>query len=157
MRLESWMGVHQGTDVELVGELEALATAAAGRMRALSEGDAEGETELQSRVGKAASRAIVAEVALASIAEAERIGQWRAREELGKELLRRVERAAGRKREAGRDYEEAVVRACGVGLAHRDVAAAAGVAHGTVRAIARTHAASAERGARRFNHPNAWA
>jgi hypothetical protein len=46
-----------------------------------------------------------------------------------------VERAARRKREAEHEYEQAVVRAVRLGLAHRDVAAAAQVAHGTVRAI----------------------
>lgn len=46
-----------------------------------------------------------------------------------------MERAARRKREAEGEYEQAVSRAGRLGLAHRDVAAAAGVAHGTVRAI----------------------
>jgi hypothetical protein len=135
------MAVRQETDVELAGELEAIATAAADRMRALSDGDVERETDLRRRVGETASRAIAAGLSLASIADAERLGHGRAREELGRELLRRVERAAGRRREA----EQAVVRACRVGLAHRDVAAAAQVAHGTVRAIvARTNTVSAE-------------
>ena len=91
-------------------------------------------------------------MSLASIADAERIGQWRAREELGGEVLRRVERAARRKREAEDEYEQAVVRAGRVGLAHRDVAAAAQVAHGTVRAIlARTQTASAQHAAATTN------
>jgi hypothetical protein len=78
---------------------------------------------------------------LSSIADAERIGQERAREALGPELLRRVERTARRWREAEREYEHAVARAGRLGLAHRDVAVAAQVAHGTVRAIiGRTHA-----------------
>lgn len=60
------------------------------------------------------------------------------------DLRRRVERAAGRRRAAEHEYEQAVGRACRVGLAHRDVAAAAQVAHGTVRAIvARTNPVSA--------------
>ena len=59
-----------------------------------------------------------------------------------------MERAARRKREAEHEYEEAIVRAGRVGLAHRDVAAAAQVAHGTVRAIiARTHAACGQHAA----------
>ena len=58
----------------------------------------------------------------------------------------RVERAARRKREAELEYEEAIVRAGRLGVVHRDVAAAAQVAHGTVRAIiARSQAASGER------------
>ena len=70
------------------------------------------------------------------------------REELGPELLRRVERAARRRREAEREYEQAIVRAGRLGLAHRDVAAAAQVTHGTVRAIiARAHAIAGQHAA----------
>jgi hypothetical protein len=137
--------VRQETGGQLAGELEAIAIAAADRLRAVSDGDAERETELRRRVGEAASRAIGAGLSLASIADAERLGHRRAREELGRELLRRVERAAGRRRAAEHEYEQSVLRACRVGLAHRDVAAAAQVAHGTVRAIAaRTNTVSAE-------------
>jgi hypothetical protein len=53
------MGVRQTADVELVEELAAIATAAVVPLRALSEGDAARVTELQSRVGQAASHAIV--------------------------------------------------------------------------------------------------
>lgn len=83
---------------------------------------------------------------MGAIADAERIGQARAREELGREVLRGVERAARRKREVEHEYEyeQAVLRAARLGLAHRDVAIAAQVAHGTVRAIiTRTATASA--------------
>ncbi|MGA8339777.1 MAG: hypothetical protein WB761_33885 [Solirubrobacteraceae bacterium] len=137
------MAVRERTDVELSGELEEIATRAAERLRALTDGDVEREADLQRRVGEAASRAIAAGLLLSAIADAERIGQGRAREELGPDLLRRVERAARRKREAEHEYEQVVVRAARLGLAHRDVAAAAQVAHGTVRAItARTHTVS---------------
>lgn len=136
------------TDVDLPEELEAVATAAADLLRVLTSGDLEREADLQRRVGEVASRAIAAGLSLASIADAEQIGQGRAREELGGDVLRRVERAARRKREAEREYEQAVVRAGRLGLAHRDVAAAAQVAHGTVRAIiARTQTSSAQHGA----------
>ena len=100
---------------------------------------------LRRRVGEAASRAIAAGLLLSSIADAEQIGQRRAREVLGPDLLRRVERAGRRKREAEHEYEQAVVCAARLGLAHRDVAAAAQVAHGTVRAIvARTQTVSVQ-------------
>ena len=102
-------------------------------------------------MGEAASRAIAAGLSLAAIADAEQIGQRRAREELGPEVLRRVERAARRKREAEHEYEAAIVRAGRLGLAHRDVAAAAQVAHGTVRAII-ARACAAARHARRINN-----
>jgi hypothetical protein len=131
------------TDVELSGELEQIAAAAADRLRALTAGDRERDADLQRRVAEAASRPIAAGRSLAASADAEQICQQRAREELGPEVLRRIERAARRKREAEHEYEVAIVRAGRLGLAHRDVAAAAQVAHGTVRAIiARTCAAS---------------
>ena len=127
--------MRERTEVELSGELEEIATSAAERLRALTDGDVEREVDLQRRVGEAASRAIAAGLSLSTIADAEQIGQRRAREVLGPDLLRRVERAGRRKREAEHEYEQAVVRAARLGLAHRDVAAAAQVAHGTVRAI----------------------
>ena len=130
--------MRERTEVELSGELEEIATSAAERLRALTDGDVEREVDLQRRVGEAASRAIAAGLSLSTIADAEQIGQRRAREVLGPDLLRRVERAGRRKREAEHEYEQAVVRAAGLGLAHRDVAAAAQVAHGTVRAIVAT-------------------
>ena len=139
--------MRERTEVELSGELEEIATSAAERLRALTDGDVEREVDLQRRVGEAASRAIAAGLSLATIADAEQIGQRRAREVLGPDLLRRVERAGRRKREAEHEYEQAVVRAAGLGLAHRDVAAAAQVAHGTVRAIV-----DSLRAARRVNH-----
>ena len=139
------MAARERTDVELSGELEEIATSAAERLRALTDGDVEREAELRRRVGEAASRAIAAGLLLSSIADAEQIGQRRAREVLGPDLLRRVERAGRRKREAEHEYEQAVVRAARPGLAHRDVAAAAQVAHGTVRAIvARTQTVSVQ-------------
>ena len=139
------MTVRERTDVALSGELDEIATSAAERLRALTGGDAECEADLRRRVGEAASRAIAAGLLLSTIADAEQVGQRRAREELGPDLLRRVERAARPKREAEHEYEQAVVRAVRLGLAHRDVAAAAQVTHGTVRAIvARTHTVSVQ-------------
>jgi hypothetical protein len=131
----SVMPLGQKTDGALAPELEAIATAAAERLRAQTDGDAQREDELRRSVGEAASAAIAADLPLGAIAEAERAGETRARGELGTDVLRRVERAARRKHEADSEYEQAVVRAARLGLTHRDVAAAAQVAHGTVRAI----------------------
>jgi hypothetical protein len=142
------MRLRQNTDVELAPELEAIATAGAERSRAHADGDPQREAELQRSVREAATRAIAAGAPLGAIAEAERIGQQRAREELGSEVLRTVERAAQRKREAENTYEQAVLRAGRLGLAHRDVAAAAQVAHATVRALlVRTQTTMANGGA----------
>jgi DNA-directed RNA polymerase specialized sigma24 family protein len=73
--------------------------------------------------------------ALSAIADAERTGEQRARGALGADVLRQVARAAKRKRDADSDYEQAIKRAGRVGLAHREIAAAGEVSHGTVRAI----------------------
>lgn len=138
--------MSEKSEVALAGELEAIARAAADRLRAHTDGDPGHAVELGRTVGEAAGRVIVAGLSLAEIADAERIGQRRTRDQLDAEVLRRVERAARRKREAEGEHEQAVERAGRLGLAHRGVAAAAGVAHGTVRAIlARSRAASAQR------------
>jgi hypothetical protein len=129
------MAIHQMTESELAPELEAIATAAFERLRAQTDGNPHGAEEGHRGVADAASRAIAAGLPLSAIAEAERTGHARARETMGTEVLRRVERAARRKRDTDTEYEHAVARAVRLGLAHRDVAAAAQVSHGTVRAI----------------------
>ena len=111
------MPLRQKTDVELAPELEAIATAAAERLRAWANGDEPRAAQLQESVGEAANRAIGAGVSLGAIADAERIGQARAREELGREVLRGVGRAARRKREAEHEYEQAVSRGARLSLA----------------------------------------
>lgn len=72
---------------------------------------------------------------MSAIAGAERDGEQRARQQLSADVLRQVTRAAKRKRDADREYEQAITRAGRLGLSHREIAAAALVSHGTVRAI----------------------
>ena len=142
------MASGQTTEVKLAPELEAIPTAACEQLRAKTDGDPQPEERLQRGVGDAAGRAIAVGLSLTAIADAERIGHARAREQLGTEVLRAVERAAQRKREAERTYEQAVGRAARLGLAQRDIAAAAHVAHGTIRAVlARAQPAVADRAA----------
>jgi DNA-binding NarL/FixJ family response regulator len=129
------MPAHQSAEPELTPELEAIAIAAADLQRAQAVDGTQERDELQARLRAAATTAITAGAELDAIAQAQRHGQARARDELGSDLLRRVERAARRRREIEREYEDAVARAARLGLAHRDIAAAAAVAHGTVRAI----------------------
>ncbi len=74
---------------------------------------------------------------IAVIAKAESEGERAARERLGAHVLRSVERSAKKLREVTTEYERAVARAVGIGLPARDVAARAGVSHGTVSAVAR--------------------
>jgi DNA-binding NarL/FixJ family response regulator len=119
----------------LSAELEAIATAADDRVRAEAGEDLHAAGEAQRRVGEAASAAIAGGAALSAIADAERTGEQRARGALGADVLRQVARAAKRKRDADSDYEQAIKRAGRVGLAHREIAAAGEVSHGTVRAI----------------------
>ena len=92
--------------MELAGDWSRSRPARRSGCGTLTGGDPEREAELQRRVGEAASRAIAAGLSLASIADAERIGQGRAREKLGPELLRGVERALRRRCEAECEYEQ---------------------------------------------------
>jgi hypothetical protein len=130
-----WIASGQKTEAKLAPELEAIATTACEQLRAKTGGDPQRDEQLQRGVGDAAGRAIAAGLSLTAIAEAERLGHARAREQLGTEVLRAVERAAHRKREAERTYEQAVGRAARLGLVQRDIAVAAHVANGTIRAV----------------------
>jgi hypothetical protein len=138
------MPAHQTTETPLAPELEAIAAAAADRVRAQADATAD-DGELQRGVAEAASAAIAAGAALGAIAAAEQIGQTRARGELGPDALKRVARASRRRREADAEYEQEILRGDRLGLAHREIATAAEVAHGTVRAIlARTEASASQ-------------
>ena len=121
--------------VSLSPELEAIATAAAERLRAQVDENEPQAVAAQQAVIAAASSAITAGVSLGEIAAAEHAGQDRAREQLGKDLLRTVERAARRRREIEHDYEQAIRRAERLGLAHSDIATAANTARSTIRTI----------------------
>ena len=79
--------------------------------------------------------AIAASGRPAVIADAERVGEARARDELRPDVLRQITRAARRRRDSEAEYEQAVIRAARLGLPHREIATAAAVTHGTVRAI----------------------
>lgn len=91
------------------------------------------------RVLAAARAALDGGHAIAVIAAAEADGERAARERVGGQVLRQVERAAKKLREATGEYEQAIVQAVRLGLPARDIAARAGVSHGTVTAVARRH------------------
>lgn len=98
------MPARQTTETPLAPELEAIATAAADRVRAQADASAD-DGELQRRVAEAASAAIAADA----------------------------------------EYEQEILRGDRLGLTHREIATAAEVAHGTVRAIlARTDASTSQ-------------
>ncbi len=119
----------------LPGQLEAVAAAAAERLRAQAAGDEPQGAAAQQALVAAAGAAMAAGVDLAEIAAAQQTGQARVRDELGKDALRGVERAARRRRELEAEYQDAVRRAGRLGLAHRDIASAAGAAAGTIRSL----------------------
>ena len=123
------------SEAALPAELEAIASAAHDRLHAQAGQDLSAQEAAQRHVAEAASAAITAGAALAAIADAEREGELRARRELSGDVLRQLARAAKRKREADGEYEQAIARAGRLGLSHREIAAAAEVSHGTVRAI----------------------
>ena len=126
---------RHNSEAVLSPELDAIAAAAADLLRAQA-GDGAGDTgALEQRVREAASAAIMAGADLDAIADAQRVGQNRARQDLSKDVLRSVARAAKSKRDADNAYDEAIRRAGRVGLSHREIAAEAHVSHGTVRAI----------------------
>jgi hypothetical protein len=118
----------------LPAELEAIASTAHDQLHAQAGQDLSAQEAAQRHVAEAASAAITAGAALAAIADAEREGELRARRELSGDVLRQLARAAKRKREADREYEQAIARAGRLGLSHREIAAAE-VSHGTVHAI----------------------
>jgi hypothetical protein len=119
----------------LASELDAVAAAADQQLRTLA-----GENPLQAgplaqALADAATAAIASGHPIAAVAHAEQRGQQHARTALSRELLTRVERAARRRREAEHDLHQAIARATRLGLAQRDIATAAQIAHATVRAI----------------------
>src|ERR671922_2964197 len=69
------------------------------------------------------------------IAQAEARGKEKVRHELGGDALKRVERTGRQAREAEAEHHRAIGRAMRLGLSMREIALAAGVTHGTVRAI----------------------
>ena len=119
----------------LAPELEAVATAAEQQLRTMASEEPANADHLGQALADAATAAITSAHPIAAVADAEQRGQQRARAALSRELLTRVERAARRRREAEHDLHQAIARAARLGLAHREIAAAAQVAHGTIRAI----------------------
>ena len=123
------------TSETLAPELEAIAQAANVRLRAQANETATAAAEAQRRVAEAASAAMTAGTPLGVIADAERVGEQRARHQLSRDVLRAAARAANSKRDADTAYEQAIRRVGLLGLSHREIAAEAQVTHGTIRAI----------------------
>src|SRR5437763_272521 len=121
-------------DDGLLDEVRATAEAA---LEARANGDGSDEPARQALA--AARAALDGGHAISAIAVAEAEGERAARDRVGAQMLRSVERSAKKLRDATEEYERAVVQAVRRGLAARDIAARAGVSHGTVAAVARRH------------------
>ena len=114
--------VRQAADAAL----EALATGA-------DPADADGRT-------RAAARAALDDGhPIAAIAAAQADGERVARERVGAQVLRSVERSAKKMRESTEEYERASCKRRGSVLRRVTSPREAGVSHGTVAAVARRH------------------
>jgi DNA-binding NarL/FixJ family response regulator len=119
----------------LVTELAAVAQAAGDRLRAETDADARGAKAAGEALLTAATAAMAAGYSLSDITQAEAQGKEGVRDALRPDTLRDVKRSGRRAREAKQEHHQAIARAMRLGLSTREIATAARVAHGTVRAI----------------------
>jgi DNA-binding NarL/FixJ family response regulator len=119
----------------LVAELAAVAEAAGARLRAETDADGDAARVAAELLMTAASAAMAAGHSLSEITRAEAQGQEDVRDGLRGDMLRSVERTGRRARETRMEHHQAIARAMRLGLSTREIAAAADVTHGTVRAI----------------------
>ncbi len=116
-------------------ELAAVTQAAGDRLRAETDADAQAAKAAGKALLTAATAAMAAGRSLSNITEAEARGQDGVRDALRPDTLRDVKRSGRRAREARQEHHQAIARAMRLGLSTREIATAARVAHGTVRAI----------------------
>lgn len=128
----------------LVSELAAVAQAAGARLRAETDADREAAMAAGEQLMTAATAAMAAGRSLSEITQAEARGQQDVRDALRGDTLRSVERTGRRARETRIEHHQAIARAMRLGLSTREIAAAADVTHGTVRAISNRLAAGGE-------------
>lgn len=126
---------NEHVDRPLERELVGVEEAAGARLRAETEGDREAAAVAAEALLAAATSAMSAGYSLSEIAHAETLGKQRLREDLRDDALKRVKQTGQRVREAGVQHHHAIARAVRLGLSMREIALAAGVTHGTIRAI----------------------
>jgi len=126
---------EQLDDRPLEGELLAVAEAAGSRLRAETDQDAEASRAAAEALVNAASAAMAAGHSLTAIAGAEAQGKESVRQTLRGDALNLVASTGERAREMRAEHYQAIARATRLGLPMREIAQAAGVAHGTIRAI----------------------
>ncbi len=122
-------------DRPLPAELMAVAEVAGARLRAETDGDRDASSAAAESFLAAATAAMSANYSLGEIAQAEARGKEAVRGEIGGEALRLVEHSGREAREAEAEHHRAIGRAMRLGLSMREIAVAAGVTHGTIRAI----------------------
>jgi DNA-binding NarL/FixJ family response regulator len=121
-------------DPALLDEVRQAADAA---LEALAAG--EDTADVDGRKRAAARAALDDGHPIAAIAAAEAEGERAARERVGAQVLRAVERTAKKMRDSTEEHEQTVAQAVRLGLPARDIGARAGVSHGTVTAVARRY------------------
>lgn len=126
---------EQTGEVRLEGELLAVAEAAGVRLRAETDQDTEGARVAADALVQTASSAMAAGCSLSQIARAEADGKEAVRHTLRADALKLVERTGHRMRQMQVEHHQAIARATRLGLPMREIAQAAGVTHGTIRAI----------------------
>jgi hypothetical protein len=136
----------QGGPFGLVSELAAVAEAAGARLRAETDADGEAAGAAGEELVTAASAAMAAGHSLSDITQAEARGKEDVRDALRGDTLRSVERTGRRARETRMEHHQTIARAVRLGLSTREIAAAAEVTHGTVRAISNRLAAAGDDG-----------
>lgn len=119
----------------LEGPLVQVAEAAGARLRAETDEDADASRMSAEALTRAATSAMEAGYTLTEIARAEARGKDTVRQALRADALKLVERTGARARETQAEHYRAVARATRLGLPMREIAQAAHVTHGTIRAI----------------------
>ncbi len=119
----------------LEDELAAVAQAAGARLRAETDEDADAVQVAAGELTRAATAAMAAGYSLTEIARAEAYGKDTLRRQLREDALKMVERSGQRARDAQVEHHRAIGRATRLGLPMREIAHAAHVTHGTIRAI----------------------
>ena len=126
---------EEAGEVRLEGELLAVAETAGVRLRAETDQDTEGARAAADALVQAAASAMAAGYSLSQIARAEADGKQAVRHTLRADALKLVERTGHRARQMQNEHHQAIARATRLGLPMREIAQAAGVTHGTIRAI----------------------
>ena len=119
----------------LEDQLAAVAQAAGVRLRAETDEDGDAVRVAADELTRAATSAMAAGYSLTEIARAEAYGKDTLRRTLRGDALKSVDRTGQRVREAQVEHYRAIARATRLGLPMREIAHAAHVTHGTIRAI----------------------